>query len=455
MQDAIIIGGGITGLATGYLLQQKGYDVSVIEKSLRPGGPVQSVAHNGYLVEKGPNSLLLPDQWVEDLIHELGLRPDVVETDPAARKRYIVRRGRPVAVPSSVFQAATTPLFSLKAKLGMLGEPFRKRRPDIDEDTETVAAFVTRRLGQEFLDYAVDPLVSGIYAGDTHELVLKHAFPFLLELEREEGSLIRGALARKKQASTASSYKKRSINFKSGLATLPKTIARKLGNRLWLGSTVAAVNPNDEGWQVTWKRDGENFEGFTKNILVCLPARAVKSLAWPQTIADAVAIAPDLPCPAVHCLGLGYDRSKVAHPLDGFGMLVPGKENFNILGALFNSSLYPHRAPQGECLLTVMIGGQKRPDLAKIPEEELVKLATRDLATLLGVQGTPNFKYLTTWPHAIPQYTEAFGPWKKSLQSIETSFPTLHFGGHAIDGISLAASLLSAKRLSEKLTSPS
>lgn len=451
MHDAIIIGGGITGLTAGYLLQKKGLDVAVIERRPRPGGPIQSLEHEGYLLEKGPNSLLLPDKWAEEFLHEIGLGPEIQETSPLAKKRYIVRKGRPVAVPGSLLQAVTTPLFSLKAKLGFLGEPFRKRDRNTDENTESVAQFVKRRMGQEFLDYAINPFVRGVYAGDPEELVLKHAFPLMLKFEREGGSLTRGALKHKKAAKDGSNFKKRSINFKEGLATLPKTLARKLGNRLWLGTTVVALNRNDQGWQVTWKKDGENFEGFAKNVIVCLPSHGIKRLTWPEPITQRFLKAPDLVYPTVHCLALGFDRAQIDHPLDGFGVLVPSKERFDILGALFNSSMYPNRAPEGQCLLTAMLGGRQRPDLADASEEELVRYATSDLNKLLGVRGKPVFHQLTTWPQAIPQYSQAFGPWKKSIEELETDYSDLHFGGHAIDGISIGASLLSGKRLSEKL----
>lgn len=451
MQDAIIIGGGITGLTTGYLLQKKGLDISVIEKNLRPGGPIQSVEHNGYLVEKGPNSLLLPDKWAEEFIHEIGIGSDILETDPSAKKRYIVRNGRPVAVPASIFQAITTPLFSLKAKIGFLGEPFRRRKRNIDENSETVSQFVKRRMGQEFLDYAINPFVRGVYAGDPDELVLKHAFPMMLGFERDGGSITKGALKHKKRSKAGDGFKKRSVNFRNGLASLPRTIARKLGNRLWLGSNVVAVNRNDQGWQVTWKKDGENFEGFSKHLFICLPSRGTKELTWPHPISDILESTPDLPYPTVHCLGMGFRREQISHPLDGFGVLVPSKEKHQILGALFNSSMYPNRAPEGECLLTVMLGGRQRPDLAHATESQLIDFASKDLQSLLGAKGKPAFQYLTTWKRAIPQYTVDFGYWKRSIHKLEAEIPSLYFGGHSIDGISIGASMLSAKRLSEKL----
>ncbi len=456
MQDAIIVGGGITGLTTGYLLQQKGLDISVVEKNLRPGGPIQSVSHNGFLIEKGPNSLLPSDPWIFSLIDELGLGNSISEEDPQAKNRYIVKDGKPVAAPTNPLQFLTNPLFSFRAKLRLLTEPFRKPAPLQYTLTESVSAFTRRRLGREFLDYAVDPFVSGIYAGNPDELILKDAFPTLHEFEQTHGSLFKGAKAKRKQSkSTPEAPKKRSVNFDEGLQMLPRTIARKLGNRLWLGSTVVAINRNDQGWQVTWKQDGENFEGFAKNLFICLPSRQVKTLAWPQPISEWISNSPDLPYPTVHSLALGYRRDQIAHPLDGFGALVPSKEKTRILGALFSSSLYPSRAPEEHCLLTTMLGGRGSPELADASESELLEIATTDLQRLFGITGEPMFHYLTTWKHAIPQYTKNFRGWKECIQSLESDYPGLRFGGNSIDGIAISASLLSAKRLADELTQSS
>ena len=452
MQDAIVLGGGISGLTTGYLLQQKGLDFSVIEKNSFPGGPIQSVIKDGFLVEKGPNSLLVSDPWIESFISDLGIGNEIVDSNPAAANRYVVRNSRPIPVPRSPLQAITTSLFSLKAKLGFLGEPFRGRITELGEESESVADFAVRRMGSEFLDYAINPFVRGVYAGDPKQLILNHAFPLLRELEHEGGSLVRGAMRRKRrQKREGKAFKKRSINFINGLDTLPKTIARKLGNRLWLGSEVVAINPVQNGWQVTWKKEGENFEGFSRNLFVCLPSRSIKALNWASPISDWIAEVPDLPYPAVYSLALGYKRSDIAHPLDGFGVLVPSKEPHRILGALFNSELYPNRAPEDHCLLTVMLGGSQSPELREASDEELINIAKEDLASLLGASTDPAFVYLTRWPHAIPQYTSAFGPWKKAISSLEEDLSGLNFGGHAIDGIALGASIMSGKALSERI----
>ena len=206
-----------------------------------------------------------------------------------------------IPVPRSHYKRLPPTLLA-ESEIRLLGEPFAEEL-QIGRKEESVADFVVRRMGSEFLDYAINPFVRGVYAGNPKQLILNHAFPLMRELEHEGGSLLRGAIKRKRrQKREGTAFKKRSINFINGLDTLPKTISRKLGNRLWLGSEVVAINPVENGWQVTWKKEGENFEGFSKNLLVCLPSRSIKALNWASPISDWIAEAPDLPYPAVHSL---------------------------------------------------------------------------------------------------------------------------------------------------------
>jgi len=452
MQDAIILGGGISGLTAAYLAQRKGLDISVIEKNAHAGGPISSLRSEGYLLERGPNSLLLPDPWVEEFIEELGLKSQLQETSALAKKRYIVKGGKPRAVPSNPAQAISSPLLSLRGKLSVFGEPFRPKLSSRFAGAETVASFTRRRLGADFLDYAIDPLVSGIYAGDPNLLILDYAFPTMRGLETEGGSLILGAIKRKRrQRREGKAYKKRSVSFQEGLGTLPKTLAKKLGNRLWLESEVVAVNRIEEHWQVSWKRQGESFEGFARNLLVCLPAYATKRIAWSPAVSERLREAPNLSYPAVHSLALGFKRGQIGHPLDGFGMLMPSKEPGEILGALFSSSLFRGRAPEGHALLTVMCGGTRRPDLSLADKNRLLDSALPDLERLLGIQGEPQFSHSSSWHKSIPQYTREFGPWRATLRGLEEAYGNLFFGGNSIDGVAMGAAILSGRKLARKL----
>ncbi|MCH6254986.1 protoporphyrinogen oxidase [Puniceicoccaceae bacterium K14] len=450
MQDAIIIGAGITGLTAAYLLKKRSQKIVVLEKLAKTGGPISTIREKGFLVETGPNSLLLPDRWCESFLSELDLTEELLESNSYAKKRYIVKNGRPIAVPSTPVQAISTPLFSLKAKLGFLAEPFRRPISKEAAESETVASFVSRRMGYEFLDYAIDPFVSGVYAGNAHELILKHAFPLMRSFEDEGKSIIRGAIKRKKrQKADGSAYKKRSITFKQGLATLPQTLTSILGDAIHKESSVKSIQKENQGWTLTWEKNGQLFKQSCRKLIVSIPSHAVKRLPWPSEIQTTLDSSPDLVFPAVHSLSLGFKRSDIKHPLDGFGALVPSKEKRDILGVLFCSSIYGNRAPQNNCLLTVMIGGRRRPDQANLDEIELEKIALRELKSLIGLSGEPVFKSLSSWPRAIPQYDQAFTPWKDAIDKIEDSNPGLYFGGNCIDGIAMGASILSGKRLSE------
>ncbi len=452
VKDAIIIGAGIAGLTASYLLSKKGKDIVTLDKSDHPGGPISSYREEGYLVERGPNSLLLPDPWVETLIADLGLTEELLETSEFAKKRFIIRNGKPIPVPGSPLQAIFSPLFSFKAKIGFLGEPFRRRLPDTEAASESVADFVTRRMGQEFLDYAINPFVSGVYAGDPEELVLRHAFPLMYGFERDGGSIIRGAMRyKKRKRQTGSEYKKRSISFKNGLGTLPIRLAERLGKRLSLNTHVKEIEYEEKRWTIRAEINGEQISFHSRTLIVCIPSHAIKLLPWPRSISERIEKSPDLPYPAVHSLALGFKREQIQHPLDGFGALAPTKERLNILGALFSSSLYPDRAPKGNVLLTVMMGGRQRPGLAQTSRESLESMAIEDLRTLLGLEGKPTFSRLVTWPKAIPQYIRNFGPWKEIINSIEEEYEGLECGGSAIDGIAMGASIMSGRRIAESL----
>ncbi|MFM8790228.1 MAG: protoporphyrinogen oxidase, partial [Chthoniobacterales bacterium] len=189
----VVIGAGLTGLSAAVRLRARGVGVTVLESSSQPGGPVRSENDGGFLVEHGPNSMMTTDASVAEFLQSLGLESDIVE--PQAKKRFLVRKGRPLALPLGPTSALTTPLFSLAGKLRVLAEPFVGRGA---ADDESLASFVARRLGPEALDYAVEPFVAGIYAGDPEKLSARWAFPKLWNLEREQGSLIRGALGKKR-----------------------------------------------------------------------------------------------------------------------------------------------------------------------------------------------------------------------------------------------------------------
>lgn len=438
-----IVGAGITGLVAAFRLRERGVPVTVYEAADRPGGVIRSTREGGYLAECGPNSILESSPKIRALIRDLGLEPRRLYSDPRAENRYLVRGGRPVCLPASPLKFFTTELFSLGAKLRLLREPFVPRAPA--EVEESVAQFVLRRLGREWLDYAINPMIAGIYAGDPERLSVKHGFPRLHALEQRYGSLLKGQIlgARERRArGEISKQEAPKVSFDEGLQVLTDTLAGRLGPALQLRSPVTRLERAPAGWRVTVRRDGAESVHLHCAVLLAAPAYR---LAEVELVADGVpALAPlgEIYYPPVASVVLGFRRADVPHPLDGFGMLVPAVERFHILGTLFSSSLFPNRAPAGQVLLTTYLGGVRAPELALKPEAELVALTRRDLEAILGVRGEPTYVHVRVYPKAIPQYELGYGRFQALMEAFEARAPGIFLAGHFRNGISLGDSIL-------------
>ncbi len=445
VKSVAIIGAGITGLTAAFYLKRRNIPVTVYEATDRAGGVIRSLRKDGFLAEFGPNTTLETSSKIPQLITDLNLESRRLQTSPNAKNRYLVRDKKPVAMPSAPLQFLTTRLFSARAKLAVLREPFvPPRRDDADE---SVAEFVERRLNREFLERAVDALVSGIYAGVPEKLSVRHALPRLYDLEQRYGSLIRGQIFgagdRKRRGEVARS-RARMFSFDEGLQVLPDALAARLGDSLKLRTAVNRLSPVQNGWRV-YSAGGES--DFTAAIY-CGPAHKLAELRLDN--AD-LKLFSEIIHPPVASVVLGFRRRDVAHPLDGFGMLIPRIEKFKILGAIFSSSLFPNRAPAGFVALTSYIGGARDPELALKSPEELVQLTRTDLGALLGATGEPVFQHVAFYPKAIPQYNVGYGKFKEALDGLETRFPGLFFAGNYRDGVSLGDSIVSAVNIAERV----
>jgi oxygen-dependent protoporphyrinogen oxidase len=443
-----VIGGGITGLTAAWHLQRAGIPVVVFEASAVAGGAIGSTRHEGWLHEAGPNTLLESSVDVAGFVDALGLGSRRLYAADAAKNRYVVRDGKLVAMPASPLDFLRTPLFSWRAKMKLMKEPFRARSAADQE--ESVAQFVERRLGREFLDYAVNPFVGGVYAGDPQRLSLRHAFPKLHALEQEHGSLLRGAIKRR---NATGGPKGRIFSFPEGLIELPRALAHALGASLWLSSSVQRVCQKDEFWEVVSKTRGETRTGKFSAVLCALPADALAALHF-QGIPGAARLTGmhRIEHPPVVSIFTGFRREDVTHPLDGFGLLMPEVEHRRILGTLFSSTLFPGRAPESCVALTTFVGGVRSPLLAQLDDAELDRLLREELGELLGVHGAPVFFSVRRWPRAIPQYELGYAGFKDIFTAIEAGSPGLHFGGNARDGISLANCIASGQRLAKAVT---
>lgn len=415
--DTLVIGAGISGLSRAWALAQAGCDAAIWEASAHAGGAIRTVRQDGFLIEAGPNSLQNGDVRIRPWIDALGLGQDLLAADRAASRRYIYLHGRPVPTPASPLAAVTSPLLSTRAKLRILREPFIPKR--IDAGDESLAAMVRRRLGPEPLAHLIDPMVAGIYAGDPETLSVRHAFPKLYQLEQDHGSFIRGAIAKRKGGP-----RREILSFRDGLQTLTDRLAHTRRGRIHPSTRLESL-----------EHDGSRFlaNGVAfKHLVITAPPHA-----WPASgiLAEDAHIQP--PYAPVVSLSLGFRASDIRHPIDGFGMLVPRRENRRLLGVLFPSAIFPDRAPEGHHLLTCFIGGARQPGLTDLDDKRLVDLALDELRTMLGVNGAPVTVSIHRWARAIPQYSVGYDAFLDRLKRLEGRYPGLSFGGNYVDGIGI------------------
>jgi oxygen-dependent protoporphyrinogen oxidase len=400
---------------------------------------------DGWLVENGPNSLLESAAF-DSLIEGLGLQAERRYAAPEAKNRYLVRGGRLLPVPMAPHRLVSTPLFSLRTKLRILTEPFSRARAGGAD--ASLASLVRDHFGQEIVDYAINPLVAGIYAGDPEKLSTKHAFPKLWKIAQTHGSLILGEIAAMK-ARRASGEKPvaRIVSFARGLQTLPAALAGALPpGAIRTRTAVVSLLPG-RPWKLGSRRDGLTTTDEFDAVVLALPAADLAGLPIGPSGDRPLASLELVEYPPVASLFFGFRREQVAHPLDGFGALVPAVEGRSVLGVLFSSTLFAERAPAGHVALTVYVGGTRQPDLARLAPEALRSRVLADLHDLLGVQGHPVFTHKTVWPRAIPQYNIGYERFIETIARAEAQHAGLFVGGHVRDGISVANCIAAGQRL--------
>lgn len=458
-REVVVIGAGLAGLVCAYRLKRLGIDVVLIEKSDRIGGVIQSDSVDGYLIERGPNSSQGTEE-VMALVEELGIIDQLAEGDPKAPAYVYFNRGLH-AVPAGPGAFIKSKLLSARGKLRILAEPFVPARQSDGE--ESVADFARRRIGSEAAERMVKPFVSGIYAGDAEKLSVQAAFPRLSNLETRYGGLIRGTMAKAREArrsqksaaavlDKAAPTRRRLVSFQSGMSFLTDTLGERIGEDLLIGISNLKIHiSNSRGeFVVSFDHSGNRRQIAAKRVILATPSLAASRLVAPLSD-ELKELLEGIEYPPLAILYLSYDRDAIKNPLIGFGFLAAPAEKLNILGCVWNTSLFKGRAPAGKAMLTVFMGGARNPGVARLPDAEIASIAHGELQKILGISSEPRVVALTRWERAIPQYNLGHKARVERIEKLLEQIPGLSLIGNYMHGVSTGDVIKEADRVAREI----
>lgn len=441
----IVVGAGISGLACAHFLKRVGVRALLLEADIQPGGVIRTSLQDNFLVEEGPQSFLCTAE-LRALVSDLGIEAELLRADPHA-PRYVLVDGKLLPVPLSPFSFLGSSLLSGRSKRALVRGLWKKTRPP--EADESVAAFVRRKFTGELLDRLVAPMVSGIYAGDPERLSLRAAFPMVHELEQQYGSLIRGALKRRPKGTRE---RPALSSFRRGNETLPRALAESLGPSLECGACVTAVHQEQINGRAGFSVRLERI-GLTKTLRCDALVLAVEPHAAARLLSG---LSPELPpllggieSAPVAEVALGYERRQLGAPFEGFGFLVPRREALRLLGTVWNSSVFPGRAPEGAALMTSFVGGALDPDAAFLDAKTLVEMVHADLARVMRIAGRPVFQSVKQYARALPQYNLGHTARIEAIEKICAGFPGLWLAGNYFEGPAMGACVKRAARVAK------
>jgi len=458
MSHVVVIGGGVSGLAAALGIKRSLPDVrvTVLEGEAEPGGCARSDRRDGYVIDRGPNGFLTNTHETHELAREIGLADELTPATDAAQKRLLWFDGALREAPTGPAAFLASEMLSPLGKARVALEPFVGRAPAGSD--ETVFDFAARRLGREFADAFVAPLVLGIAAGDARAISLRAQFPRLARLEDEYGGLLRGMLARRREARREPTRTVggpagpggRLTTFRGGgVERLIEALRDELGAIVRTSATVTALSRESHAapWTIGLQ-DGSTFEA--DRVILATPsfvtARLLEAVA-PSAAADLNAI----PYAGVRVLGLGYDRIDVPHPLDGFGFLVPRGHGVRILGCLWTSTLFPWQAPEGKVLLRIIAGGTVDPGFTNLSDDDALRVARADLERTMGIVAEPEMIHHVRWENAIPQYPPGHQNRVARIMHEIAATPGLHLTGAAYHGTGLNDCVGDAARVAREV----
>lgn len=461
MKRIAVVGAGVSGLATAHYLRRglessgKSAEIVVFEAGSEPGGTMRTSREQGFTMEWGPNGFLTNKPHALELVRELGVESRLLRSSDLARKRYILSGGRLRRLPETPGQFLGSDLLSMPGRLRVLCEPFIGAQ--LLEDDETVAEFARRRLGAEALEKLIEPMTAGVFAGDPDALSLPACFPRIRELETRYGGLVKAMLRLRwerlrdgKKAEMSAGPGGTLTSFDTGSQALVDVLASRSSKDLHLGSEVEGLALRHWKYQLAVRCGGARTQCEADAVVLAVPAYAASSLVrgLDEVLAAELGRIPYAP---VAVAALGFAAGALGRDLDGFGFLVPRREHRRILGVLWDSSVFPSRAPQGGALIRVMVGGARQPELARLPEKELLALVRDELHAAMGVAVRPALERVFFHERGIPQYLLGHGKLLERVDACLADLPGLALNSNAYRGVSLNDCVLQSKLAAERV----
>lgn len=448
MKPVVVAGAGISGLALAFELRRQGIPVLVLESDGRAGGKIESDHVDGYLCERGPASYLDRSGGIAALARALGIDHRVVWAGQAAERRLVASGGRLHDTPRSAKEFLRSGLLPWSAKLRAGLDLLLPRGPSANGEDESVAGFARRRLGRVAGERLLQPLVSGLYAGQPETVSLPSAFPLLAAMERDRRSFL--LAMRRELAAAKDDSSPRLASFEGGLDELTSALATALGQDLRLRARVRAITRRQAGFTIAAEERGAVTELAADAVVMALPAHVGCELTsvLDGGISDTLARIPYVPVTLVH---LGYPDSAFSRSLDAYGFFVPPSESLRVLGGIFPSQFFERRAPFGFHLLSVRTGGARHPEAFTMPDDELVALADGELRQLVGLQGPPAFVHVVRHERGLPQYTLGHMDRVAALEAGERRHPGLFFHGNAYHNAGVPELVVRSGKLAERV----
>jgi len=445
----VIVGGGISGLSLAYFLLEKNkdLDIVVIESEKKAGGKIWTEKVNGFLCEGGVNGFLDNRPKTLELASKLSLKP--LRSNNSARKRYIFSNGKLNLLPESPVSFLRSNLLSFSGRLRVLAEVFVPKRKD---DDETLAQFAIRRLGRDAYEKLIDPMASGIFAGDPEKMSLRSCFPKVYNLEQTYGSLIKGMIRLKRQARKTGQKVGAGpggvlTSFYDGMGTMINALTMFLGDRLKYDNRVVSIDKVNNLYNI-YLKDGSFIESDV--VVIASPAYEAGKILGSLNKEISLLLG-DIFYPSITVVCFGYKKERIKYPLNGFGFLIPYKEKRKILGTLWDSSIFPNRAPDDMVLMRSMIGGARNSGLALMEEDKIVDIVINELRDIMDINVTPDFVKIYRHEKGIPQYHVGHERRLSRIEELLSKFKGLYLTGNAYRGIGVNDCIENSFKLAERI----